>query len=159
MDFRIGTGYDVHQLMEGRDLILGGVRIPYNKGLMGHSDADVLLHAITDAMLGALALGDIGTHFPDTDPEFKGADSRVLLKKCYSLIKKNGYQLVNVDSTVIAERPKLNKYVEPIQKSIAECLGCSKGQVSVKATTNEEMGFVGRQEGIAAQAVVMLKSI
>lgn len=158
MNFRIGTGYDVHKLAEGRDLILGGVRIPYQKGLTGHSDADVLLHAITDAMLGALALGDIGTHFPDSDPELEGVDSRILLKKCHSLIRKNGYQIVNVDSTVITERPKLKEYIEPIRNSIAECLKCGKNQVSVKATTSEEMGFVGREEGIAVQAVVMLKS-
>lgn len=158
MNFRIGTGYDVHQFTEGRDLVLGGVRIPYNKGLKGHSDADVLLHAITDAMLGALALGDIGTHFPDSDPGLEGVDSRILLKKCHSLIKKNGYQIINIDSTVIAEKPKLKEYIEPIRNSIAECLECGINQVSVKATTSEEMGFVGREEGIAAQAVVMLKS-
>jgi len=158
MDFRVGFGYDVHQFAEGRDLILGGIKIPYEKGLLGHSDADVLLHALTDALLGALALGDIGSHFPDNDPEYKDADSKVLLLKVYSLISQKGYKLVNMDSTVVAEEPKLKEYVDRMRESIAMSLECSADQVSVKATTNEKMGFTGRKEGIAAYAVVMLKA-
>lgn len=155
---RIGYGYDVHRFSEDRKLILGGVEIPYDKGLLGHSDADVLLHAITDALLGALALGDIGAHFPDTDPEFKNADSRVLLRKSYELIKQQGYELVNLDATVIAERPKLRPYIDDIRKTIAEDLGCLIEDVSVKATTSEKMGFAGREEGMIAQAVVLIQS-
>lgn len=154
---RIGYGYDVHQFQAGRKLMLGGVEIPHDKGLLGHSDADVLLHAITDALLGALALGDIGAHFPDTDPEFKNADSRVLLRKSYELITQRGYKLGNLDATVIAERPKLRSYINDIRKTIAEDLSCAIEDVSVKATTSEKMGFAGREEGIIAQAVILLQ--
>lgn len=156
---RIGYGFDTHQLVEGRKLILGGVEIPFEKGLLGHSDADVLLHAITDAMLGAVALGDIGQHFPDTDPEFKGADSRALLRHCYRLVREEGFEIGNIDATVVAERPKLMPYIGQIRKTIAEDLEIELNQVSVKATTSEKMGFVGRQEGIAATAITLLKPI
>lgn len=154
---RIGYGYDVHRFQEGRKLILGGVEIPYEKGLLGHSDADVLLHAITDALLGALALGDIGAHFPDTDENFKGADSRDLLRKSYQYIKERGYVLNNLDATVIAEQPKLRPYIDQIRHAIAEDLNCPVEDVSVKATTSEKMGFAGREEGIIAQAVVLIQ--
>ncbi|MAO65332.1 MAG: 2-C-methyl-D-erythritol 2,4-cyclodiphosphate synthase [Balneola sp.] len=155
-NIRIGNGYDVHQLEEGRKLILGGVEIPYEKGLKGHSDADVLLHAITDALLGALALGDIGAHFPDTDPEFKGADSRVLLRKCYELMQEKGYKTGNVDATIIAEEPKLRSHINTMRKNIAEDLNVEMDQISVKATTSEQMGFVGKKNGMAAHAVVLV---
>ena len=154
---RIGYGYDVHQFQEGRKLVLGGVEIPHSKGLLGHSDADVLLHAITDALLGALALGDIGAHFPDTDPEFKNADSRVLLRKSYEMVTQKGYELVNIDATIVAEKPKLRPYIDDIRKTIAEDLGCVVEDVSVKATTSEKMGFVGREEGMVAHAVVLIQ--
>jgi 2-C-methyl-D-erythritol 2,4-cyclodiphosphate synthase len=147
----------VHPFQEGRKLILGGVEIPFEKGLRGHSDADVLLHAITDATLGAVALGDIGQHFPDTDPSFKNADSTKLLRDSYSLVQKEGYKIENIDSTVVAERPRLSQHIPKIRKRISEILVCSVDQVSVKATTNEKMGFVGREEGIAVHAVVLLK--
>lgn len=153
---RIGYGYDVHRFAVNRKLILGGVEIPFEKGLQGHSDADVLLHAITDALLGALALGDIGAHFPDTDPDYEGADSRILLKDAYALIREKGYELGNLDSTVIAERPKLRPYITNIRESISEILECPLDAVSVKATTSEKMGFAGREEGVIAQAVVLL---
>ncbi len=154
---RIGYGFDIHQLVGGRRLILGGVEIPFEKGLLGHSDADVLLHAITDALLGALALGDIGKHFPDTDPDFKDADSRVLLRHCYKLIKDKGYELSNLDATVVAQRPKLIGYIPEIRSTIAEDLEVNINQVSVKATTSEKLGFVGREEGISATAVVLIQ--
>lgn len=157
MSFRIGLGYDVHPFEEGRELILGGVRIDSNKGLKGHSDADVLLHSITDALLGSLALGDIGTHFPDTDPAFKNADSSVLLQKCYELIQDRGYVLVNTDVTVVAENPKLNPHILKIRKRVAEILRCNETQISIKATTSEKMGFVGREEGIAVHSVVLVE--
>jgi 2-C-methyl-D-erythritol 2,4-cyclodiphosphate synthase len=153
---RIGYGYDVHQFREGRKLVLGGVEIPFEKGLFGHSDADVLLHAVTDALLGALALGDIGTHFPDTEKAFENADSRNLLRESYALIKDRGYKLGNLDVTVIAEQPKLQPFINDIRKNIAEDLECSVDDVSVKATTSEKMGFAGREEGIIAQAVVLI---
>lgn len=156
---RIGYGFDTHALVEGRKLILGGVEIPFEKGLLGHSDADVLLHAITDALLGALALGDIGQHFPDTDPKFKGADSRKLLIHCYELIKKEGYQLANVDATVVAQRPKLMPHIPEIRKTIAQDLQVQINQISVKATTSEKMGFVGREEGITVSAIALLVPI
>lgn len=156
---RIGYGYDVHQFQEGRKLILGGVEIPHSKGLLGHSDADVLLHAITDALLGAVALGDIGSHFPDSDESYKNADSMILLKKSYDLIKKKGYELGNLDATVIAEQPKLRPYIDTIRKSIAKELACSIDDISVKATTSEKMGFAGREEGMIAQAVVLLNKV
>lgn len=153
---RIGYGYDVHRLEEGYPLVLGGVKIPFEKGLVGHSDADVLLHAITDALLGALALGDIGLHFPDTDDEFAGIDSRILLRKTYRLIEKKGYQISNIDATVVAEQPKLASFIIPMRKCIAEDLTIQMPQVSVKATTSEEMGFEGTGLGISARAVVLL---
>lgn len=154
--FRIGFGYDVHQLVEGRKLILGGVDIPHPKGLLGHSDADALLHAITDALFGALALGDIGSHFPDTDPEFKNADSRELLRRCYSEITERGYILGNIDATIVAERPKLLQYIPDMRKNLADDLECPPDAVSIKATTSEKMGFVGTEEGIAVNAVALI---
>lgn len=157
MSFRVGLGYDVHPFQEDRKLILGGIEIPFEKGLKGHSDADVLLHAITDAILGAASLGDIGQHFPDTDPAYNNADSKELLKKSYFLVQEEGFLIENIDSTVVAERPKLNKFVPDIRKNISEILECDDKQVSVKATTSEKMGFVGREEGIAVHAVVLLK--
>lgn len=159
MSFRVGLGFDTHQFAEGRDLILGGIKIVHHQGLKGHSDADVLCHAITDALLGALALGDIGTHFPDNDPSYKNADSIKLLKKVNNLINKNGYIISNIDSTVIAEKPKLQPYIERIQKNISESLGLFLNQVSVKATTSEKMGYVGREEGINAQSIVLIQKI
>jgi 2-C-methyl-D-erythritol 2,4-cyclodiphosphate synthase len=153
---RIGQGYDVHQLVEGRPLIIGGIHIPYPKGLQGHSDADVLLHAITDAVLGALALGDIGKHFPDTDPIYKDADSAKLLEDVWGLVKERGYRLGNVDATIIAQKPKMAPYISEMQERIAVLLEASIDQVNVKATTTEKLGFTGREEGIAAMAVVCL---
>lgn len=154
---RIGYGYDVHRLEKGRPLILGGVEIPFPKGLAGHSDADVLLHAIADALLGACALGDIGRHFPDTDPEYAGADSRVFLKKVAELVRREGYIIQNADATVVAEQPKLAPYVDAIRQNIAEDLQVDQSQISVKATTSEGMGFEGREEGISARAVALLE--
>ena len=153
---RIGMGYDVHRLVENRPLILGGVRIPYEKGLLGHSDADVLVHAIMDALLGAAALGDIGQHFPDTDPSYEGADSLFLLKEVGSILKQHGYAVGNIDSTVIAQRPKLAPFREEMRKNIAGSLGIELSQVSVKATTEEGLGFTGTGEGISAQAIALL---
>jgi len=159
MDVRIGYGYDVHAFQPGAELILGGIKIPFSKALMGHSDADVLLHAITDALLGSLALGDIGTHFPDTDPDYENADSIILLKNVYQLILKRGYVLSNLDATVVAEAPKLNPVIPDMIDKIAEALDCDKGCVSIKATTSEKMGFIGRGEGIAVQAMVLVKKV
>ena len=156
---RVGMGYDVHQLVEGRDLILGGVNIPYEKGLLGHSDADVLLHAITDAILGAAALGDIGKHFPDTDPAYHNADSMKLLAEAVRLIEEKGYEIGNVDATVIAQRPKLLNYIPTMKENISKTLKVDPDQVNVKATTEERLGFTGREEGIAAQAICSLNSI
>lgn len=156
---RIGSGYDVHRLVENRKLILGGVEIPHEKGLDGHSDADVLLHAVMDALLGAAALGDIGLHFPDTDEAYKGADSRALLRKVADLIREKGYFVGNVDATVIAQRPKLRPYISQMVKNIAEDLEILEDQVNVKATTEERLGFSGREEGIAATAVCLLNSL
>lgn len=153
---RIGQGYDVHQLVEGRPLILGGIEIPHDKGLLGHSDADVLLHTITDAALGAIGGGDIGKHFPDTDPEFKDADSRKLMTHIWKYVKEQGYELGNVDCTVIAQKPKLAPYIEKLRESIAGLLEADVSQVNVKATTNEKLGYLGREEGIAALAVILL---
>lgn len=153
---RIGQGFDVHQLVEGRDCIIGGVTLPYEKGLLGHSDADVLLHAITDAVLGALAMGDIGKHFPDTDPEFKDADSLKLLNHVWALIRERGYSLGNIDATIIAQKPKMAPYIPQMVEIIAKALEAELDQVNVKATTTEQLGFAGRGEGIAAQAVVCL---
>jgi 2-C-methyl-D-erythritol 2,4-cyclodiphosphate synthase len=159
MSFRIGFGIDFHQLVEGRDLWIGGVKIPHIKGARGHSDADVLLHAICDAMLGALALGDIGVHFPDTDQAFKNIDSKILLKKSFDLIVAKGYKVVNVDSSLCLEAPKIKPYVSDMQLAIAKILEVSHDDVSVKATTTEKMGFVGREEGLVAYATVLLEKI
>lgn len=153
---RIGHGYDVHKLVEGRDLILGGVKIPHRLGLLGHSDADVLLHAISDALLGALALGDIGKHFPDTDPAYKGADSIVLLQNVVKLIEAQGYAVGNIDATILAQQPKLRPYIDEMRENIARAVGADISQISVKATTEEHLGFTGREEGIAAHAVCLL---
>ena len=156
---RIGQGYDVHRLVEGRKLIIGGVDIPYEKGLLGHSDADVLLHAVMDALLGAAALGDIGQHFPDSDERYKGISSIALLKEVGKILQENGYMIENIDSTVIAQRPKLLPYRPQMAENIAAALGIEKEQVSVKATTEEGLGFTGSGEGISSQAVCMLSSI
>ena len=156
---RIGHGFDVHQLVEGRKCIIGGVDIPHDKGLKGHSDADVLLHAICDALLGALALGDIGKHFPDTDPRFKGIDSRELLRHVAQLVKGKGYGVVNVDATVIAEAPRLAKHITAMCANIAADLGIAVDCVNVKATTSERLGFTGRGEGIAAEAVCLVSNV
>jgi 2-C-methyl-D-erythritol 2,4-cyclodiphosphate synthase len=154
--FRVGQGYDVHQLVEGRPLILGGVTIPHSHGLLGHSDADALLHAITDAMLGAAALGDIGRHFPDTDERFKGADSRVLLREAAARVRAAGWQVVNVDATLIAQRPKLAPHIDAMCACIAADLGLVPGAVNVKGKTNEKLGYLGRGEAIEAQAICLL---
>lgn len=156
---RIGQGYDVHCLVEGRKLILGGVEIPYEKGLLGHSDADVLLHAVMDALLGAAALGDIGQHFPDSDERYKGISSVELLKDVGKILQENGYLIENIDSTVIAQRPKLLPYRPQMAKNIADALGIEPDQVSVKATTEEGLGFTGTGEGISAQAIALLSSV
>lgn len=153
---RIGHGYDVHKLVEGRKLIMGGVEIPYEKGLLGHSDADVLLHAISDALLGAAALGDIGKLFPDTDPQFKGADSRVLLAEVVRCIKDEGYRVINVDATIIAQKPKMRNYIDTMRQNIADTLGCDIRDINVKATTEEGMGFTGEGMGISAHAVCLI---
>lgn len=155
--FRIGQGYDVHQLTQGRPLIIGGIQIPYEKGLLGHSDADVLLHAITDACLGAVGLVDIGTHFPDTDPKYKNADSAILLKESWELVKQKGYTLGNLDCTIIAQKPKMAPYIGQMKERIAELLEADIEQINVKATTTEKLGFTGREEGIATLASVLLK--
>lgn len=157
--FRIGQGFDVHQLTEGRPLIIGGVTIPYEQGLLGHSDADVLLHAVSDACIGAIGEGDIGKHFPDTDPAFKNADSALLLKHIWDLVKEKGYALVNADCTIIAQKPKMAPYIDQMKKRIAQLLEAEPEQINVKATTTEKLGFTGRGEGIAAQAVVLLQAI
>ncbi|MGF7049744.1 2-C-methyl-D-erythritol 2,4-cyclodiphosphate synthase [Paenibacillus sp. DS2015] len=153
---RVGQGFDVHQLVAGRPCIIGGVTIPYEKGLLGHSDADVLLHAVTDAILGALGLGDIGKHFPDTDPEYKDADSLKLLEHVWSLAKEKGYRLGNIDSTIIAQKPKMASYIPQMVEVLAKVLEAESSQVNVKATTTEQLGFAGRGEGIAAQSIVCL---
>ncbi len=159
MAYRIGFGIDFHQMVEERDLWIGGVKIPHHKGAKGHSDADVLLHAICDAMLGALALGDIGVHFPDTDNAYKNIDSKILLDKTYQLINSRGYQVVNVDSSLCLEAPKIKPYVAAMQEVIASILKVEITDVSVKATTTEKMGFVGREEGLVAYATVLLEKI
>lgn len=159
MGFRIGFGYDVHQLTENRDLIIGGEKIPFHLGALGHSDADAMLHAITDAILGAANLRDIGFHFPDTDPKYKGANSKVLLRDAYQIVLKKGYKIGNVDCTICLEKPKLKDYIEKMQQNVAECLNCDPDLISVKATTSEKMGFVGKQEGIAVHAVALIESI
>jgi 2-C-methyl-D-erythritol 2,4-cyclodiphosphate synthase len=157
MDFRIGQGYDVHQLVDGRPLIIGGVHVPYERGLLGHSDADVLLHAITDALFGAASMGDIGRHFPDTDKEFGGADSRVLLREAFALVSEAGFAIANLDATVIAQAPKLAPHIEAMRANIAQDLDLPPTRVNVKAKTNEKLGYLGRGEGIEAQAVVLLR--
>lgn len=159
MSYRIGSGVDFHQLKEGRDLWIGGINIPHHKGSVGHSDADVLLHAICDAMLGALCLGDIGIHFPNTSAEFKDIDSKILLKKTYMLITEKGYRVVNIDSTLCLEAPKIAPHIPAMQKAIAGILSIGINDISVKATTTEKMGFAGREEGLMAYATVLLEKI
>ncbi len=154
--FRVGTGFDVHQLVAGRALIIGGVSIPYEHGLLGHSDADVLLHAIADALLGAAALGDIGKHFPDSDPTYKGADSRTLLRAVVQRVREAGWQVGNIDATIIAQAPKMAPHIVQMQANIALDCGVANDAINVKATTTEQLGFTGRGEGIAAQASVLL---
>jgi 2-C-methyl-D-erythritol 2,4-cyclodiphosphate synthase len=156
MSYRIGTGIDFHQLTEGRDLWIGGIKIPHYKGAIGHSDADVLLHAICDALLGALCLGDIGKHFPDTEKAYKDIDSKILLQKTYELISEKGYNIVNIDSTLCLERPKIMPFVTDMQQAIATILNISTDDISIKATTTEKMGFAGREEGLVAYATVLL---
>jgi 2-C-methyl-D-erythritol 2,4-cyclodiphosphate synthase len=158
MKYRTGNGYDVHAFTENRKLIIGGIEIPYDKGLAGHSDADVLLHSITDALLGAVALGDLGKHFPDTDRKYKDADSKILLREAYKLVKEKGYQLGNLDAVVVLEKPKLSLFIQKIRKSIATILESKIEQVSIKAKTNEKLGYIGREEGIAAFATVLVVS-
>ena len=157
MDIRVGFGYDVHKWSAERPLILGGITIVHEMGLYGHSDADILLHAITDALLGALALGDIGTHFPDTDSTYKGADSAFFLEKAYELVGNEGYKLGNIDATIVMERPKLLPFISSIRERIASILSVELDQVSIKATTSERMGFIGRDEGAAVMATVLIK--
>ncbi len=157
MNLRVGQGFDVHALVEGRPLIIGGVTIPHSHGLLGHSDADVLLHALTDALLGAAALGDIGRHFPDTDPRYKGADSRVLLRDAYALVQAQGWLLINVDATIHAQAPKIGPHAPQMAANIAEDLGLSLDRLNIKAKTNEGLGHLGRKEGIAANVVVLLR--
>ena len=154
---RIGSGVDFHQLVEGRDLWIGGVKIPHTKGALGHSDADVLLHAICDALLGALCLGDIGVHFPDTSKEFKNIDSKILLKRTYDLITKEGYAVVNIDTTLCLQAPKIKPYIPAMQEAIASILNITIKDISIKATTTENMGFVGREEGLIAYATALLQ--
>ena len=156
---RVGMGYDVHKLVEGRDLIIGGVKIPYEKGLLGHSDADVLLHAITDAILGAAALGDIGKHFPDSDPKYKGADSLKLLASAKELLDQENYYIENVDATIIAQRPKMAPHIPMMRENVARVLGIDISQVKIKATTEEGLGFTGKGEGISAQAVSLISPV
>ena len=156
MDFRIGTGYDVHRLTEGRKLILGGVDIPWERGLLGHSDADVLIHAVMDAMLGAACMGDIGKHFPDTDPAYKGISSSCLLQKVTELLMKEGWEIGNIDATILAQKPKLAPYIDEMRVNMAKAMNTDPSRVSVKATTEEGLGFTGAEQGIAAQAVCLL---
>ena len=157
MSYRIGSGVDFHKLSEGRDLWIGGVKIPHHKGALGHSDADVLLHAICDALLGALGLGDIGIHFPDTDNTFKNIDSKILLSKTMALIKAEGYSVVNIDSTLCLQSPKISPYVKKMQEAIATIVQVNEKDISIKATTSEQLGFIGREEGLMAYATVLLK--
>ena len=154
---RIGMGYDVHKLTEGRDLILGGVKIPWEKGLLGHSDADVLIHAVMDALLGAAALGDIGKHFPDTDPAYKGISSLLLMEHVAGLLREHGYQVGNIDATIIAQKPKMAPHIPQMRINMARALGIRESQLNIKATTEEGLGFTGRGEGIASQAVCLLE--
>lgn len=157
MSLRIGLGYDVHAFEKDRELFLGGVNIPHDKGLAGHSDADVLLHAICDALLGALSLGDIGQHFPDNSQEFKNIDSKVLLRRVFKIVKDEGYRISNLDTVLVLEKPRIKTYIPAMRKVIAEILDCDIMKISVKATTTEKLGFTGREEGIAAEAIVLLK--
>lgn len=159
MAYRIGFGVDFHQLAEGRDFMIGGVHVPHNRGAVGHSDADVLLHAICDALLGAACLGDIGVHFPDTDLKYKNIDSKILLKETVALIQKENFQLVNIDSTLCLQEPKIKPYIQQMQNTIAEIIGTSERNISIKATTTEQMGFVGRKEGVIAYATALLETI
>ncbi len=159
LSIRVGMGYDVHQLVEGRDLWLGGIKIEHTLGLLGHSDADVLIHAICDALLGAANMRDIGYHFPDTSAETEGMDSKIILKKTIELIASKGYQLVNIDATICAERPKMNPHIPQMQQMMAEVIGCDADAISIKATTTEKLGFTGRQEGISAYAVALIERI
>lgn len=159
MSYRVGSGVDFHQLVVGRELWIGGVKVPHHKGALGHSDADVLLHALCDAMLGALGLGDIGTHFPDTDPSYKNIDSKILLQKVYELISGEGYVVVNVDSTLCLQEPKIMPYTNQMRELIAGIILLDAKDVSIKATTTEQMGFVGREEGLVAYATVLLKKV
>jgi 2-C-methyl-D-erythritol 2,4-cyclodiphosphate synthase len=159
MDQRVGFGYDVHRLVAGRKLILGGVELPFEKGLLGHSDADVLCHALADALLGAAAMGDIGKHFPDTDPQFRGISSLVLLRHVGGLIRSHNFEIINVDSTIVLQQPKISPYVTPMRENIANALGVQINQVSVKATTNEGLGYIGTEDGAAAYAVASIRSI
>lgn len=154
---RIGFGFDIHQLREGLDFWLGGIKIPYEKGSYGHSDADVLIHAICDALLGAANLGDIGKHFPDSDQRFKNIDSKVLLKEVDSLLKKNGYSINNIDSTICLQEPKIEKYINEMQKTLSHCISLEQENISIKATTSEKLGFIGKKEGVSAYAVVLIK--
>lgn len=156
---RIGMGYDVHKLTPDRDLILGGVKIPWEKGLLGHSDADVLIHAVMDALLGAAALGDIGQHFPDTDPAYKGISSMVLLEHVTELLKKNGFGITNIDATIIAQKPKMAPHIPKMRRNMAQAMGIQESMLNIKATTEEGLGFTGRGEGIASQAVCLLHTI
>lgn len=157
MDLRIGNGYDVHQLAPGLPLVLGGVQIPHTKGCVAHSDGDVLIHALCDALLGALALGDIGHHFPDTSDEFAGIDSRILLARVVSMVREAGWEIVNVDNTILAQQPKIAPHILPMRQTLAGILGIPEDAVSVKATTTERLGFTGREEGIAVQSVCLLR--
>lgn len=159
MKIRVGFGYDMHRLAEGRDLWMGGIKIDFEKGLQSHSDADVLIHSICDALLGAANLRDIGFHFPDTADEFLGVDSKILLKKSVALLRKNGFEIGNIDATICAEAPKMNPYVPAMQKTLSEIMGTDVNTISIKATTSEKMGFVGRQEGITAYAVALIYTL
>ena len=159
MSFRIGFGVDFHQLVAGRELWIGGINIPHPKGALGHSDADVLLHAICDALLGAACLGDIGTHFPDSDLKYKDIDSKILLKETINLIRNENYELINIDSTLCLQEPKIKPYIQQMQKAIAGIINLSERNISIKATTTEQMGFVGREEGVIAYATVLLETI
>jgi len=159
MNIRIGHGYDVHRLQQDLKLVIGGIQIPHTKGCVAHSDGDVLIHAICDALLGAAALRDIGFHFPDTSNEFKGIDSKILLKRTYNLLKENGYSLVNLDSTICLQKPKIQDYIPEMIRTLAETIDVNENQISIKATTTEKLGFIGNEEGIAAHAVVLIQKI
>ena len=159
MNFRIGFGFDVHQLQEGLDFWLGGIKVPHSKGVLGHSDADVLIHSICDALLGAANLGDIGKHFPDTSDDYKGIDSKILLKEVMVFIRAKSYELVNIDSTICLQTPKIGSYIPEMQKVLADCMGVDIDLVSIKATTTETLGFVGREEGVSAYATVLINKI